>query len=275
MNVDQLNHDRVRESSIKELYKPSFTFLAYIRAFFGILLTFILFFLVLLILIPTVILSFGALKNVLIKYLGAFLGHSIMFIFGVKIKYDYSLYKPESPAVFISNHSSTIDMFAIIAMMLPKVRYVAKYEIQYNPIFFLVGHLTGQIFINRQNSAKAVEKLKKTYHKVKRDGLSLFIAPEGTRKHDSIVGVFKKGAFHTAKDLKYPIIPIYIDGAFTLCPGDHLLALPGEIVLRYYPPISTENWDDAKMNAEMARLESFYRDLYRETFKRQGLDLPV
>jgi 1-acyl-sn-glycerol-3-phosphate acyltransferase len=166
-------------------------------------------------------------------------------------------------------------MFAIIAMMLPKVRYVAKYEIQYNPIFFLVGHLTGQIFINRQNSAKAVEKLKKTYHKVKREGLSLFIAPEGTRKHDSIVGVFKKGAFHTAKDLKYPIIPIYIDGAFTLCPGDHLLALPGEIVLRYYPPISTENWDDAKMNAEMARLESFYRDLYRETFKRQGLDLPV
>jgi len=275
MIVDRLHKDQAGEASIKMLYNPKFPLLAYLRSVIGVILTFTLFFIVILILIPILVLSLGSFKNFLIKYFGAALGHTIMFFFGVRIRYDYSLYKPKSPAVFISNHSSTIDMFAIISMMLTNVRYVAKYELQYNPLIFAIGHLTGQIFINRQDSAKAVAKLKKTYEKVKREGLSLFIAPEGTRKHDTIVGKFKKGAFHSARDLNYPIVPVYIDGAFTLCSGDGMLSLPGEIILRYYPPISTEGWDDQKMNDEISRLERFYEELYRETFNRQGLNLPV
>lgn len=273
--ITDLHLNKANVASLKALYRPQYPLFSYIRAVIGVLLTFILFFVALLLLIPLIILSFGYLKNSLITYFGAAIGHIVMFLFGVKIKYDYSLYKPDTSAVYISNHSSTIDMFAIIAMMLPKVRYVAKYELQYNPLFFLVGNLTGQIFINRKDSAKAVEKLKKTYYKIKRQGLSLFIAPEGTRKHDRIVGKFKKGAFYSARELNYPIVPVYIDGAFTLCPGDGMLSLPGEIILKYYPPISTDNWDDEIMNSEISRLEHFYEELYRQTFKRQGLNLPI
>jgi len=252
-------------------YKPDFPISAYIRSIIATALVFLLLAIVMLLLIPLIIVSLGKLKNFLIKHVGAALGIISLLFYGVKIEYDYSLYKPDIPAVYISNHSSTLDLFAIISMKLPNVRYVAKKEIQYNPLFFVIGNLTGQIFIDRKQSKRTITQLKKLYKKIKSEKLSLFIAPEGTRKHTEIVGPFKKGAFHIAHDLKYPIVPVYVDGAYALCPVSSMITMPGVITLRYFPPVEVSGWDEKRMNMEIERFREFYKDQYKKTFLERGI----
>lgn len=50
------------------------------------------------------------------------------------------------------------------------------------------------------------------------DGLSIAIAPEGTRSRSGAVGDFKTGAFHMAQQAGVPVVPVVIRGSGALMP---------------------------------------------------------
>ena len=236
----------------------AFTRWDYLRSFIGTVLILILLVFLTAAVIIGVVLSLGLLTNWLINNLGPLFGRTALAILGVKLQYDTSEFSPTIPAVYISNHSSTLDLFILISAYFPNVRYVAKKELQYNPLFFILGKLTGQIFIDRRNSTKAIDTINETYHKIKKQSLSLFIAPEGTRKHELPVGPFKKGAFNIARDLNYPIVPVVIKGALNLCPGSSLLTKPGVVTLQYFKPIHLSSTDDESLNEQVEKIRNFY-----------------
>ncbi|MEX2363622.1 MAG: lysophospholipid acyltransferase family protein, partial [Balneolaceae bacterium] len=151
-----------------------------------------------------------------------------------------------------------LDIVTMIALGLPHIRFVAKWELQYNPLFFIVGRLTGQVFIQRKKSDQAVATLQKTYNRLKRDRLSIMVAPEGSRKHEGIIGPFKKGAFRMAVDLKIPIVPIYFEGNQDLSLGGSLLAKRGAINAHIHPPIDTSGWTTETIDQHIAELRAKY-----------------
>ncbi len=214
----------------------------YARSIFNIIFTFLFLFISAILITFLLVISLGRLQNPIIQYYGIFLGRTILRIAGIKLEIHHVGEKIDRPAIYISNHSSTIDLFIIIGLGLPRVRFVAKYELLYNPLFFILGRLTGQIFIKRQQTEHAVQILRKAYERIKREKLSLYIAPEGTRKHPGKIGPFKKGAFRMAIDLGYPIVPIYFEGARELCPVDSFIVRPGVVKVWFYPPIDTSDW---------------------------------
>jgi 1-acyl-sn-glycerol-3-phosphate acyltransferase len=161
-------------------------------------------------------------------------------------------------AMYIFNHASTLDILTILSLGMPRVRYVAKWELQYNPVFFLVGRSTGQIFIRRQRSQKAVHTLQKAAARLRRHKLSIMMAPEGTRKHQGRIGPFKKGPFRMALDLGLPIVPIYIDGNQELSQGGSLIARPGTSTSHVLPAIDTSSWTVDALDEKIAMV----RDLY-------------
>ncbi|MFN2374861.1 MAG: lysophospholipid acyltransferase family protein [Cyclonatronaceae bacterium] len=221
------------------------------------------FFFIILILASTVaivlfILSAGKLKNELIRHVGRFMGMSMLMMLGVRLKIHYGDNDIHRQVVYIVNHSSTLDLFIIISLGLPRVRYVAKYELQYNPFFFLMGRLTGQIFINRSNSAASVMELQKAYSRVRKHGLSVLVAPEGSRKHEMPVGTFKKGAFRIAEDLQLPVVPVFIEGAADLCPGGALLSRSGTVNVWFDKPVSLEGLDEEGFSRKIDDLRNTY-----------------
>ncbi len=205
-----------------------------------------------------VILSLGLLRNLVIEYYGPLLGRSILALAGVRLKIVQAGEKVQGQAVYISNHSSTLDMFIIIGLGLPRVRFVAKYELLYNPFFFILGKVTDQIFIKRDESEKAIAVLKKAHQYIKKNRLSLYVAPEGTRKHAGVVGPFKKGAFRMALDLGYPIVPIFFEGARDLCEGGSLIVKPGEVIARFHSPIDTSGWTLETLDAHIEEIRKQY-----------------
>ncbi|MBV6506056.1 MAG: 1-acyl-sn-glycerol-3-phosphate acyltransferase [Syntrophorhabdaceae bacterium] len=204
------------------------------------------------------IVTLGQAQNFMTQFFSKSIGRVVLFFAGVKVKFDRLGAPVQRPAIYISNHSSTLDIFLIIVMGLPKVRYVAKHELLYNPLFGIMGALTGQIFIKRQDSEKAVATLNRAYAKIRRQGLSLYMAPEGTRQESGKIGPFKKGAFRMALALQYPIVPIHFAGARQLCPGKTLQVKPGTVIIRFYPAIDTSSWTLDNLDEQIAKIRQDY-----------------
>ncbi|MCY0610704.1 lysophospholipid acyltransferase family protein, partial [Klebsiella pneumoniae] len=81
-----------------------------------------------------------------------------------------------------------------------------------DPIMGTLGKLLDGVFIDRDDPVAAVETLH-TVEERARNGLSIVIAPEGTRLDTTEVGSFKKGPFRIAMAAKIPIVPIVIRDA--------------------------------------------------------------
>lgn len=230
--------------------------------YFRTILSVIVFFSLLLLVTPLVLflllISFGRLTNFIIEKIAPLLAYPVFLILGINFSLKKHVDPLPVPAVYISNHSSTLDLFCILALGLPRARFIAKWELQYNPLFFILGRLTGQVFIKRQNSKEAVETLKKTYSRVQKKRLSIFAAPEGSRKHEGIIGEFKKGPFRTAMDLGYPIVPVYFEGNQKLSNGGSMYTRKGNSTAHIHPPISTENWTLQNLEENIAKVRALY-----------------
>ena len=214
------------------------------------------------------VLTLGHAQDFVIYNIGRTLGGFILRAAGVKLKIERSGEPANRPAIYIANHSSTLDLFVILALGLPRIRFVAKQELKYNPFFAVMGMLTGQIFIKRQESEKAIATLNQAYARIRQQRLSLLVMPEGTRRTDGKIGPFKKGAFRMAIDLQYPIVPMYFGGARRLCPGKSLNVTPGTITVHFHSPIDTSSWTPENLDEHVARVRQAYIEWDKEHSRR-------
>lgn len=236
-----------------------YSILEYARSFFSMF----FFFMVLLVFTPLILacllLTLGKFSNVVVEKLAPLIAKATLSILGVQFSVtNHAGSRVPSPAVYIINHSSTLDMLTILAMGLPRVRFVAKWQFQYNPIFLILGRLTGQVFIRREQSEKAIKTLKKNAARIHRHKLSVLMAPEGSRKHPGIIGPFKKGPFRMAMDLQYPIVPIYLEGNRELSSGAFLATKPGKCRAHIHPAIETSGWEPHALDKHISEIRSLY-----------------
>lgn len=226
------------------------------------LLSIVVFFIVFLVATPLIVLmlivSLGRLTNFLMEQVGPLMMKPVFWTSGIDFQIKRHGPAIEQPAVYLVNHSSTVDLLTIIALGLPRIRFVAKWELQYNPLFFIVGRGTGQIFIKRQDSQKAVETLQKAYQRIKDKRLSILLAPEGSRKHPGVIGPFKKGPFHMAIDLGYPIVPVYFEGNRELSAGGSLFSKTGTVTAHIHQPVDTSGWSKENLEHHIQKVRNRY-----------------
>ena len=117
-------------------------------------------------------------------------------------------------------------------------------------------------FIDREDPKKAVEGLKKV-EELARKGLSILIAPEGTRLDTTEVGPFKKGPFRIAMSAGIPIVPIVIRNAEVIAARDSSTFNPGTVDVVVYPPIPVDDWTHDNLSERIAEV----RQLYLETLQ--------
>jgi len=142
-----------------------------------------------------------------------------------------------TPYVVMSNHASYIDIPALIATYPGALRMVAKQELMQVPIWGRAMQASGFIPIDRRRRDKAIEQLEVAKQRL-REGVAVWIAPEGTRSEGPVLGRFKKGGFHLAAQLSARILPAFIDGASTLMPKGRVRVHPGaEVTVTYGTPI--------------------------------------
>src|SRR6516165_7283444 len=91
-----------------------------------------------------------------------------------------------------------------------------------------------------------------------RDGISLVIAPEGTRSATPALGPFKKGAFHVAMQAGVPIVPIVIRNSGELMWRGATTIHAGTVQVAVLPPIATDGWDAAGLARHIREVRGQY-----------------
>jgi 1-acyl-sn-glycerol-3-phosphate acyltransferase len=145
---------------------------------------------------------------------------------------------PTEPYVFMANHLSTVDIWALFVAIPRKIRFIAKKQLGQIPLFGWAMAAGRFIFIDRQNPAAARRSINLACERI-RSGSSVAIFPEGTRSRDGLLGPFKKGGFHLAVNSGVRVVPISIRGAREVMPPGRLLVRPGPVVVEIGAPIST------------------------------------
>lgn len=158
---------------------------------------------------------------------------------GVRITVDNrAKLDPQQPYVFMANHASTIDIWALLLAIPRRVRMIAKKELARIPFLGWVMWAGRFIFIDRQNAVAARRSIDEAGRRI-RGGVSVVIFPEGTRTRDGQMGLFKKGGFHLAMEAGVPIVPIALRGTRALMPPGSLRVKSGEVFVTIGAPIPT------------------------------------
>lgn len=163
------------------------------------------------------------------------------------------------PAVFLFNHQSNADLFIMAKLLRRDVTGVAKKELQNFPILGQMMASAGIIFVDRQNREKAIEALKPAIDTLS-NGISLAIAPEGTRSYSYKLGKFKKGAFHLAMQAGVPLVPVVIKNAHDAMPRGSNVFRPTAVEVVVLPGIPTSDWKREELDQNIARVRQLFLD---------------
>jgi 1-acyl-sn-glycerol-3-phosphate acyltransferase len=146
---------------------------------------------------------------------------------------------PGSPYIFVANHSSLMDIPAMLVAC-PGVRFVAAAELFRIPLATAMRAL-DTIPLERRDPEVARRQLA-AFARTESAGRSrILIFPEGGIASSGERLAFKSGAFALAIETGVPVVPIAICGTDdVLPPRGRLVVRPGKVRVRVLEPVSAE-----------------------------------
>lgn len=157
-------------------------------------------------------------------------------IAGVRVRAEGVENIPEAACIFVANHTSAVDPPAAVVAIPRRVAFVAKKEVFRVPIVATVLRLVGIVSVDRAVREAAAASMDQAVERLK-EGLSFVIFAEGTRSADGRLRPFKKGTFVVAIQAGAPVVPVSIVGAHKRMRKGEWAVHPGEVILKFGPPI--------------------------------------
>ena len=141
--------------------------------------------------------------------------------------------------VFVANHQGAYDIFSIYGYLGHNFRWLMKKELRSIPLVGYACERAGQVYVDN-STPRGIASTMKSAEKLLEHGMSIVVFPEGARTWNGKMRRFKRGAFMLADEFKLPVVPITIDGAFSVLPRFKKLPVWGHIHLTIHRPIEPE-----------------------------------
>lgn len=192
---------------------------------------------------------------------------------GVRVNVHRPFDWPTKQTVYISNHTSSLDLLVLTSVGLPNTRYFLSGFLRKIVPIGIIGYVLGVFWTPPQSKPEMRTALfQRAERTLRRTGESVFLTPEGQQ-----VGRFNKGAFHLATNLSAPIQPIYVDIPIDVDPGPWLGnekfdLRPGTVNVYFKPPIDTAHWKIQDLESNRDSVREFYADWASE-LKFLGFDV--
>lgn len=174
-------------------------------------------------------------------------GRWVMWAAGVKVEVEGEEHvRLDAPQIFVSNHVSWFDVWALASYIPKRNRFVAKKELERVPIFGAAWKAAGHVSVDRSDRASAIRSLREAASRLHKDNISVVIFPEGTRSRTGELAEFKKGAFMLAFNAGVDIVPTAVLGTREIMAADSWRVRSGRIIVRFGEPIRTADYGVAR-----------------------------
>ncbi|KAL5972661.1 hypothetical protein ACLOJK_039466 [Asimina triloba] len=199
-----------------------------------------------------------------------------MWILGNPIKIEGAEFS-NTRAIYICNHASPIDLFLLMWLTPTGTVGIAKKEFAettdlsfLNQIIFypLIGqlfYLANHQLIDRSNRAAAIQTMKEwaaflfNIHPNTAWPAYLTGAPRKLQVARAIVkDNLSLGFVHVALDTRLPIVPIVLVGTHRAWRKGSLHVRPAPLVVKYLPPIKTDEWTADKVEEYVKMVHDLY-----------------
>jgi len=158
------------------------------------------------------------------------------------------------------NHVSLLDLFVLAALCPPGALVLYKKEFRKVPGLGHALRNLGMIPVDRENLEAAVASVAEAGRRIKEEGATCLIAPEGTRSRKGGLQRFKMGAFHLASEYGIPIVPMIMRGIDRVLPMGSLIVRSGVVRVDFLHPIDTSSWERENLREHSRDM----RDLFLE-----------
>jgi 1-acyl-sn-glycerol-3-phosphate acyltransferase len=207
------------------------------------------------------ILTLGLARRFYSEVVGRWIGAGVLRVAGIRYRVHGAPASSSVQTVYVSNHTSTLDVFLLIALALPRTRFFLSGFLRKLVPIGIIGTLIRIFWTVPQEFPERRREIFKRADRILREtGDSVYLSPEGMRVTTGEIGAFNKGSFHLATSLHAQIVPIYIAIPREIDPGMGYDAKPGSTDIYFLPAIDTSAW-------RLADLER-NRDSVRELFVR-------
>ncbi len=174
---------------------------------------------------------------------------------GVRVRAEGLENLPAGVCLFISNHASNVDPPAVVGAIPRRVALLAKESVFRFPVFGTALRLGRFIPVDRNDRSSALASVELAKRSM-REGMSYLVFAEGTRSRDGRLMPFKKGSFVLAIETGAPVVPVSVMGSHHVMPRKALLIRPGEILVRFHPPVSSSGYGLDQRDLLMERVHA-------------------
>lgn len=169
---------------------------------------------------PTIVdMARGEIDRTTIDERARWFGRRVVELLGIDLTIIGGHRAPATHAcIYMSNHQSHLDIPVLYASLpAGTIRMLAKTELFQIPIWGRGLRAAEFVEVDRRNHESAMRSIAYAEQLV-REGVSIYLAPEGTRSRDGSIGRLKKGGFHLALGTGAPIVPVAIQGTIDILP---------------------------------------------------------
>jgi 1-acyl-sn-glycerol-3-phosphate acyltransferase len=187
------------------------------------------------------------------------LARSILRLYGIRMAVHGAPPWPSTQTIYISNHTSTLDIFILVALGLPNARFFLSGFLRKILPLGIISSMMGTFFtVPQSKPAERTRIFARAARVLRRTGESVYLSPEGGRVTTGTIGHFNKGAFHLATDLHAPIVPMFLFIPPDVDPKRGLDARPGTVHVYVLPAIDTRGW----MLAQLVQNTAHVREVF-------------
>jgi 1-acyl-sn-glycerol-3-phosphate acyltransferase len=184
---------------------------------------------------------------------------AVLCLYGVRVRVMKTAPFPEQQTIYISNHTSTLDLFVLVALGLPNCRFFLSGFLRKVVPLGVIAWMMGTFFtVPQDRPAERRRIFARAERVLRRTGESVYLSPEGGRITTGEIGHFNKGAFHLATNLGAPIVPLYFEIPSDMDPGRGYDARPGAVTVHVLAAIETRGWVLEDLAANVARVREIF-----------------
>lgn len=172
---------------------------------------------------------------------------------------------PDEPVLYVGNHRSYFDILLTYSRCKNLTGFVAKKEMLSYPLLRTWMKRVYCLFLDRDNVREGLKTILTAIDQVK-NGISIFIFPEGTRNKGEELSLlpFHAGSFKIAEKSGCPIVPVALNNTIDIFEGHFPRIKKTHVVLEYCEPVYMKEME----KEDRKKIDDYCQQIIQDTIQK-------